>query len=126
MQRVNQGLYEQLRKWLPDEATIYPCVADHSAKYPYVVFNADSFGTRRTKDGVYGCTFEYSVAVWGCSFNQADRLATILAIRSSDESQLLFPDGKLRLTLLGGTAGYADGGFVQELKFEVRYNGGPA
>ena len=124
MQRVNQAIYQQLTKWLPADTAVYPGVADESAAYPYCVFNADQFETKRTKDGIYAYTFRYSVAVWGCTFNQADRLATLIALHSTDESQLLFPDGRLRMVLTDGTADYEDGGFCQLLRFEVRYEGG--
>ena len=125
MQRVNKAMYELLREWLPEEVSIYPGIASEDAQYPYCVFNPDSFQTKRTKDGVYAYVFQYSVDVWGCAFNQADRYATMIASKceASDGKRYEEPDGRIRLVLTEGANDYTDGGFVQRMVFEVKYEG---
>lgn len=123
MQCVNESFCALLRQWLPEEVDIYPGVASEDAQMPYVVYNPDSFQTKRTKDGVYLYVFQYSVDVWGCSFNMADRYATQL-MAGADQADA--PDDSLRLVVTEGQADYSDGFFVQRLSFEVKYGGGVA
>lgn len=122
MQRVNKALYDLLREWLPEEASIYPGIASEDAAYPYCVYNPDSFETRRTKEGVYGYDFRYGVDVWGCTFNQVDRYATLLMEQAGDV-RFNTPAGRLRMWLVEGVADYVDGAFVQKLTFNLRYDG---
>ena len=123
MQRVNESIYALLRQWLPEEVDIYPGVASEDAQCPYVVFNPDSFQTKRTKDGIYQYIFQYSVDVWGCTFNMADKYASQV-LEAADQADLT--DWELTMVALDGVAEYTDGFFLQHLVFEVKTKGGAA
>lgn len=125
MQRVNKALYAFLAKWTPEGTSVYPVVADEDAVYPYCVFSCDSLLTKRTKDGIYSYVYQYSVDIWGCTFNQSDRVATSVMAASEEDGEVRFdnPTGKLTATLTGAETAYSDGGFVQRLTYEVKYEG---
>lgn len=116
MQRVNEALFDRLRRLLPEGVSVYPCVAEEDAAYPYCVYNAGSFTSGRTKQGVWRYVFSYKVDIWGRSFNEVDTLAGLLMEQLDGEIA-----ERMEITLAGGTADYADGGYVQSLDYELRY-----
>ena len=125
MQRVNETFYSLLKEWMPEGVAVYPSIAEESARYPYCVFNMASFTTKRVKEGIVGYNFAYEVNVWGCAFNQVDRVVTRIASAAEQAEEVRFddPDGKMRVTLMDGTADYGEGEFVQSLRFEIKYDG---
>lgn len=125
MERVNSELYRLLKQWLPSGVKVYPGIAEEDAKFPYVVYNQESFETKRTKDGIYGISFQYVVDVWCETFNESDKYATQIVLGSSRLGRILLeePSGCLRLVLAEGSADYSDGGFLQRLSFSIQYEG---
>ncbi len=125
MERVNSELYRLLKRWLPSGVKVYPGIAEEDAKFPYVVYNQESFETKRTKDGIYGISFQYVVDVWCETFNEADKYATQIVLGSSRLGRILLeePSGRLRLVLSEGSADFSDGGFLQRLSFSIQYEG---
>lgn len=125
MERVNSALYRFLSGCLPVKVKVYPGIADEDAKFPYVVYNQESFETKRTKDGVYRIEFRYVVDVWSDSFNESDSCATSVVFQSFAAGVVCLedPSGCLRIVLKDGSSDYSEGGFVQRLSFDVAYEG---
>jgi hypothetical protein len=53
MQRINKEVYRILEAALPNKTGIYPAFAIDDVRFPFVVYNCDSFAPERTKDGTY-------------------------------------------------------------------------
>lgn len=113
MERVNQAVYKRLRELLPERVAIYPGVADEDAKFPYCVYNADSFSTETSKDGIEGYQFSYSVQLWAITFDECDNLATV-----AGEGMNGRIGAGIDAVLSGGSSGY-EGAFLQVLNFNV-------
>jgi hypothetical protein len=126
MQRVNETFYSLLKEWMPEGVAVYPSIAEESARYPYCVFSMASFTTKRVKEGIVGYNFVYEVNVWGCTFNQVDRIATKVMSEAEAFEEVRFddPPGRMTVMITDGVSDYTQGGFVQALKFSVKYDGG--
>lgn len=126
MQRVNETFYSLLKEWMPEGVAVYPSIAEESARYPYCVFSMASFTTKRVKEGIVGYNFVYEVNVWGCAFNQVDRVVTRIASAAEQVEEVRFddPPGRMTVMITDGVSDYTQGGFVQALKFSVKYDGG--
>lgn len=123
MERVNSVLYRLLKGCLSSDVKVYPGIAEEDAKFPYIVYNQDSFQAKSTKDGIYKLTFQYGVDVWSDTFNESDKYATEIAFGCSRLCPIVLEDpaGCLRIVLAEGSADYSEGGFVQRLLFDVQY-----
>lgn len=126
MQRINEAFYSILRQWIPEGTEIYPTIAAENAKYPYCVTNMNGFTVRSTKMGVVGYVFSYEINIWGCAFNQVDRIATKVMSEAEAFEEVRFddPPGRMTVMITDGESDYTQGGFVQALKFSVKYDGG--
>lgn len=126
MQRVNETFYSLLKEWMPEGVAVYPSIAEESARYPYCVFSMASFTTKRVKEGIVGYNFVYEVNVWGCAFNQVDRIATKVMSEAEAFEEVRFddPPGRMTVMITDGVSDYTQGGFVQALKFSIKYDGG--
>lgn len=128
MQRISESFYSLLRKWIPQGTEIYPTVAAENAKFPYCVINMNGFTVRSTKNGVIGYVFSYEINIWGNTFNQVDRIATkvMSEVESFKDVRFVNPTGRMTVMITDGVSDYTQGGFVQALKFSVKYDGGAA
>ena len=90
---------------------------------PKIVPDTRHYEASQRRDCRYN--FVYEVNVWGCAFNQVDRVVTRIASAAEQVEEVRFddPGGRMRVTLMDGTADYEEGAFVQSLRFEIKYNG---
>lgn len=114
MQRINKEVYRILEAALPNKTGIYPAFAIDDVRFPFVVYNCDSFAPERTKDGTYRYRMQYSVEVYSDKFDQSDNLADrVMKAFDEMESEII-----RRITLTEG-ASVHDESFCHILKFEL-------
>lgn len=118
MQRINRAIYVLLRNFLPDNVAIYPAIGAEDAKYPFCIFTPESFLTKRTKDGVYGYIYQYTVEIFDTSFDHADKYADDVVNGINGVSHGKYEGMSISLT--GGDTSFIDGAFVQRLTYEVK------
>lgn len=114
MRTVNEIIYKRMSELLPDVA-IYPVVADDDARYPYVVYNADSFTVDSSKDGIEAFNFVYSVSVWSDKFEKCEEIADKLA------TGLCYTLDKGCFSMVSGGSSRWEGAYNQDLTFDVSY-----
>lgn len=115
MQRVNKDIFKVLEATLPNKTGIYPTIADQDVRYPYVVYNCDSYTVKRTKDGIVDYRMEYRISVCSDKFDEVDVLA---------DSIIKVMDGYCSLNiqqsfLSGGSSSFSDRTFCQEMDFTI-------
>lgn len=119
MQRVNKEIYKVLESALPNKTGIYPAFGSEEARFPFVVYNCDSFTTDRSKDGIEEYRMQYSVDVYSDRFDESDRIADMV-IENLEGYRIEAISGVIRLT--GGSSSY-DGSFRHTLNFDVVVDG---
>jgi hypothetical protein len=75
METVNKEIYKKLTSLVDKNMEVYPGFARTDARYPYIVYNDDSFDTNASKLGIFSDTVRVSITICSESFDQTDRIS---------------------------------------------------
>lgn len=117
MKRLNERIYDKLKQAV-GKIAIYPGIGKNEAKYPYIVYNDDSYNTEYTKDGPTNEYYSYEISIYSDSFDEADELSD--KIRQGLKGVRNEFIRSCRRT--GGSAIYGDC-FVRTLTYQIEVDG---